>query len=521
MSTHNLTIENLQTECKIMAGHSTALAFRTHLDQRLKTALPTQLQRALEGPLSHYEGIVRIKQLAVKLSWGQPFDEVAFANRIALKISQALLQKFQSRQKEIYVWDNRMDYMLSYIEMRLGLSVIPDWAFPDFAALRYISPTQAALELLKQAPELLLAGPRHTLAINDFSDIVSLLPEVDVLAFIAALPKVQANSPLSVADAIRILASYMPVYGLKNLSHQPAKSVLQLMVLAAKEITLETIPTYFIAAKTLIALALLDIGKQENSLTFNSLADRLKQVDMSKLPLMWAETLQLTCVGTLETRELSLVLAKLSGQNLKPLSSLKQIYERDIEVSNMKTHSGLIISSFAGLALLLPYIARDHIEKILTPQQMRALLISVVSENRKLGAGTDEFIMSITSCKTDVIAEIDIDFPPVPETTQAYFSDEVRNKITGLSGLDSWREYLLARFTSGLSGLQTSSAAYLQTQFFEVAGRAEFNDEAIHVNLPVVPLGIVLQISGMLGDRGPIPHLQNRILTISTGEARP
>lgn len=520
MSTHNLTIENLQTECKIMSEPNIALAFRTHLDRRFETSLADQLQRVLEIPLSHYDGIVRVKQLDVKLSWDQPFDESDFVKRVASKISEAFLHKFQSRQNGIYVWDNRVDYILSYIEMRLGLSIVPDWAFPDFTALRYISPTQAVIELLRQTPELLLAQPKHTLAINDFADIVALLPEADVSAFIMTWPKAHVNPRLSVDEAIRILVSCLPISGLTNISQHPAKSVLRLITLASRKITLKTLHTYLAAARALIALALLNIDKQDDSFASNVFADSQKQIDVSGLPLIWAETLQLANFGSLKMREVMRAVSKLRGQDAKPLLPPAQTHETEPELSNANTRSGFMISSFAGLALLLPYIARDHVETILTQQQIRALLISVLSEKKQLAAETDNFIMSIASFKPGETAEIENKFPSVPESLQAYLSDEARTKISNLSELNSWREYLLTRFAGGLSGLQNSSAAYLQAQFLEIAGRAEFKDTDIHIDLPVLPLGIVLQISGMLGDRGPIPHLQNRVLTISAGEAR-
>ncbi|MFN2283677.1 MAG: hypothetical protein ACK2UQ_04595, partial [Anaerolineae bacterium] len=74
---------------------------------------------------------------------------------------------------------------------------------------------------------------------------------------------------------------------------------------------------------------------------------------------------------------------------------------------------------------------------------------------------------------------------------------------------------VLRRFAEGLHGFAESSPAYLAKQFINLPGRLVINEETVSVLFSRVPLGIVLQMSGLDGDCGPIPWLDNRHLWIN------
>ena len=163
-----------------------------------------------------------------------------------------------------------------------------------------------------------------------------------------------------------------------------------------------------------------------------------------------------------------------------------------------------IASPHAGLALILPLVGSHLPPQAQIPSTLRDVAQHVLADITDKHDPTFDALFPVPP---DAASPLPLPVPPALADTHLAGA-AMRQGVAG------WADVLLARFAQGLSGLQSSSRQYLRKQFLNRPGVIELTAERIHVTISEVPLAIVLQMGGMTGERGPIPHLDDRALVI-------
>ncbi|MCJ7839149.1 MAG: hypothetical protein MUP61_08075, partial [Burkholderiales bacterium] len=173
-------------------------------------------------------------------------------------------------------------------------------------------------------------------------------------------------------------------------------------------------------------------------------------------------------------------------------------------------------TNFAGLALLLPVICDLELHAHLNREGLYQLLLAAVGRGYQPLAWSDAgpaWLAGLTAREAESARDASIIWPDVamwdvPDAGEA----DLRH--LGSPPCAAFALLVLRRFAQGLRGFAESSPAYLAKQFINLPGRVAVDSERVEVRFSHAPLGIVLQMAGQDGDRGPIPWLDGRHLWI-------
>lgn len=175
-----------------------------------------------------------------------------------------------------------------------------------------------------------------------------------------------------------------------------------------------------------------------------------------------------------------------------------------------------IATNFAGLALLLPAIRDLGLHEYLSREGLVQVLLSAVGSRYRPLAWSDAapgLLAGVPPQMLESAREAEVEWPGValwdaPEISEA----DARHLGTSPGAV--FALLVLRRFAQDLRGFEGSSPAYLAEQFINVPGYLLIDSEKIEAHLSRAPLGIVLQMVGKTGDRGPIPWLDGRRLWV-------
>ncbi|MBE3638377.1 hypothetical protein ICN82_09210, partial [Mangrovicoccus sp. HB182678] len=190
-----LSIGRLAAEARLVGGGD-ATALDRRLGAALRDGLPGALGQAVVLPA---EGaVLRIRRLRLDVTLAEGFDPAALAHAIAVQLAGALRAAIAQPGTEARIWPDPAAYMAAYAEHRLGLAAAPDWAFPDFAALRHLSGSEAVAELMAVRPGLLPVLAARGEAEGDPARMAARLEEAAALRLVLAWA---ARTDLPVPDA--------------------------------------------------------------------------------------------------------------------------------------------------------------------------------------------------------------------------------------------------------------------------------------------------------------------------------
>ncbi len=151
-----------------------------------------------------------------------------------------------------------------------------------------------------------------------------------------------------------------------------------------------------------------------------------------------------------------------------------------VKPSTTTMHDDAVMSRFGGLAMLLPDIDCE------SPKLRVAIAVEC--------AGTREVL-----------------FDPIMRLFADEFDDDADVDASGLAG------EVLTRFASRLFGFAGSSREYLYANFLEGSGNIRFRDDEIVVDLPPVPLEVVLHLAGMHDRRFTVPWIPDKTIVLRLG----
>lgn len=515
MENHELAIGTMKTACRVAAYPQAVAPLRARLDRSVEGPLPALLAKAAEPVLHGRDGVVRIRYLRLDLAHHGDWDERTLATLIASKLATTLAGLLDSREDWVRVWPDHNAYMASFIEHKLGLAHEPDWAFPEFAPLRLLSPEQAAAEVLKSRPEVLAVlasngqrvGNKHRLAArfgaSTAAEIVNAwmrMPEV------VAEPVVANLAAYGLPETLRILSGFQ--------SADIHQKILMLVSTLALQTDKRRIPKLITTAVILAAVAALQTDKAFSTIHGQAPSAAINELGAGDLPMPTAVADFLIRVTSKHgaTAILDQLFEQISAE-ISPGPEGKFARKAETSKATLQT----LHSPFAGFALMLPDIVRHGMHRHLSKVNLRETVLSIAEPEMRVRLEQDELLLTLFPYDE---TETETPFPPVPETKIMLLGNESRHLMTGREGADGWADLLLASFASRLPGLRASSRGYLIRQFLSVQGQADITKETIVVTLDGPALAIVLKMAGFSGDQMPIPFFGNRLLILKLGGSR-
>jgi len=514
---HGLAIAALKTECRVIDYPQAVAALRSTMDRALAGPFPERLARAAEPVLDSHDGIIRIRAIRLDLAHSGAWDESVLSDLLAARLAHALRQALENRSPDLRVWPDPVAYMASYVDMRLGFVQEPDWAFPDFEALRLLSPLQAAIEVVKARPAVLMALARNGSRTGNALRFVERLDRAAAAHLVlhllerAPLSSMQSGVPASSS----LLAALLEAVRRTSLAN-PDRAMLALLCHADRTVASENIAPAITMAALVVGLAVV-VGEFERRnarrMTFADIASASDLIHRL-LPSPLAATARQIADQAFARPAIEEILGALAKDAPRTAGARRK---EEQPVQPGKGRSLHLSSPLAGLALLLPGVVGLSLHRHLGVNGLRHALLSILDAERRASAESDGLIDFLFPETRD--AE-DPRFPPVPEMAIARLAPESRGLISGVQGAAGWGELLLANFSSRLPGLRASSRGYLQRQFLLVSGRAEITDAAVAVTLDGPPLSIILKMAGFSGDQMRVPHLDDRLLILNIGGGR-
>lgn len=513
MADHVLGISALRTDVTVLAAPEAVAPLRRRLDRMLSQRLPPLLAELSAPVLDGRAGVIRLRRLAVDLDVVGPLDETVLARLLAARIAQALGEELAggASHSDVRMWVDRASFLAAYLETRLGLEHGPDWPFAELRALAVLSPSEAAVEVLRTHPPLLRQLARNGAAVGAPERLLTRLDDRACVALLEALIGSAAAHPRS-ADDIRGLLRYVGAGPPATGTALPRAALALMLRAIARE------PDAFGPSPPVQpAVAVVALRALAPELA-SALRRPLRAADLSPgllglvpaLPPPFGAALEEALADPVQRDALTGLLPTRRRRDDPRLPQAQSEDDVAPGPADPASHASWV-SPVAGIALLLPGIIRSGAVQALTPRQLRAAALSVLGEGPRAGAADDPLIHRLFPIDP---REALSTAPPVTDAALGLVAVEARGLLAGRSDVEGWGDVLLAAFASRLPGLRASTRPYLQRQFLHVPGRLDLSPEQARVTLEGPSLAVVLAMAGLAGDQCTLPHLADRTLTL-------
>ena len=509
-----ITFGKVRADCVLLGRRSDAAAVEARINEIARNRLPQAIAVALSPVLQGLGGVIRINVLSLDISLRRDALRLDDLARLwARRIAEALGAEIGSHSgMNVAIFADHGDFAAAYLEMRFGEANHPEWAFPDFAALRYLAPGQAAVEILRTRPEYLPAIARRG----------ALRVRPDRLA-----------ERLSPGQIDAVLAAHAPDLVIAAQRDEITRIILDLLLDLGfaewRAVGAHARPLAFalsaMATDTDIAPATLLCAGRVVSALVSALSETGAPSEMAGgQPAETALARLRTAPSRTPSGGLAAWLADAAGRAalrkiLVALSAARAATADEAGSETLKTPApsrktpddDLVASPFAGVALCLGTIRRLDLHTVLSPQALHAAAVALVDPKLQPLARTDPALARLFP------ADPHLPFPEWPALGPHLpdgLSQDQRDAIGAATGAESWALLVLARFALSLPGFGASSAGYMRRQFLHIGGVLHWMPGSVEITLDPIPLGIVLSMAGATGWQGTVPWLGNRDLTI-------
>ncbi|MFT4654084.1 MAG: hypothetical protein ACI82S_001739 [Patiriisocius sp.] len=521
---NSMEIGHIQNHC-LLLGESIDLGLMgNQINQLARTSLPSLIAQELNKQLpdtEHSNKVYRINKLHFSMSLLKQdlhagLAGALFAQRLIHALNQALNQALQDDANNIKWYDNEDEYIGSLMADLLRGTAWSQWQYQEFSALRYVDEDEAAIQILMARPDTLVtllkvltkqnAIERLLVAITlarshalfeQWSEckiegvfklpLLHTLSELSMLISSDCLSKthIGIQEPLSVAILNAFLRS------MQDATKQPINLPCAITTIA--HIT-------FVHRHKLLIQNYLDQEDYAPSLVDQNLSvlDNGEQQIIHSLKDFIAQSVE-------HKDYIKKILAISEKSNKDSKDKNADAIEQRNNVS-----SQTVYCAHAGVILLLPVIVSLGLRETYSNIHLRKALLNVAQTNEDDPSYCwIEWLLPIedNDCR---------DLPKqFPTSLQIGLNKEQRNELDKLNTVP---ETQLARLMSmqlavRLSGLQLSSAQYLNEQFLHVAGTFTQDELGVHALLAPISLNIVLSMSGFSPWQQPLNWL-NQTLSI-------
>lgn len=517
MENSALAIGTMKTSCQVVAWPQAVAPMQARMERALGGAFRERLGKSLEPVLEGHDGVIRIRDLKLDLSVSGEWDEQTLAALIATKLAGALASLLDSSPSSVRIWPDHDAYMASFIEYKLGLAHEPDWAFPEFEPLRLLSAEQAAAEVLKSRPSVLLSLAANGSRVGNVPRLAMRLGSASAAAIVSswlttAASAMQSHPTDRMGDWLGEAARTAEAMNEPDVFRQIMALALELSLLQGKPDPMSVV---------LIATALVAVSRLSGDSVFQAKRTGLLSVTIATLPVS----------AIFLPEAITVYLKRLAGQSMG--SQLLDRIEEAVLQAKSPSQAGpaklalankagkpairSFFSPFAGFALLLPDVVRLAMFRHLGQSGLRETVLSIVDADMRRRLEADDFLLALFARDE---ADEEPAFPPVPAAALATLAPESRHLVTGREGAEGWGDLLIASFASRLPGLRASSRGYLMRQFLNISGTADMSKDTLLVTLEGPPLAVVLKMAGLSGDQMPLPFFGDRMLVLKLGGGR-
>jgi hypothetical protein len=518
-----LTIADFDANYYLPQGIPDGPAAQKRLDE-IAAQLPAILSGRLRPPVSDETAVYRLRHLQLDL-W---VDALGMNNaEVAHNWGRLLLQTLTRTllyggPDEVMRYDSHAHFLAAFLGDLLNGTAWSRWMYEEFAPLRDLPPGQVAAQLLAVRPALLVPMAACLQRSRQLERLLHALRPADA-AFVW-----QQGLGFAPPDA-----AWRP----------PARLLTTLLRLLGTGVALETTSGSWqrnlLRLYLTITMAQPDLAGNTAVAGFIHHLVRLHQLWQKRpSPPLWAalarqeiespaalESFLAELDGELAAARdwLRLTLATADGRaylaRLLPTILPPEIVAGH-EQTAPKTKSRRLITSFAGLAFLLPVLRTLGLHEQLEAAGRYQLFLAAVGKTRQPLAWGDTAVAWLAGiapgteaqARTAPVAWPDLSaWDDAGDLSQA--AQQTADHLGPLPG-SAVALLVLRHFAAGLRGFTGSSPGYLAQQFINLPGQIHSDDEAIHVHLSQAPLGVVLRMAGRDGEQGPIPWLGDRLLVI-------
>ncbi|MGD9753521.1 MAG: hypothetical protein AB7W59_21205, partial [Acidimicrobiia bacterium] len=477
---------------------------------------PRAFGEAADNLFQGHDGIIRIRRLELRLVDDPGLPGSALAERMARALADAIAAAMTGAPLEgVRTWPSVSAYRASYALLRLGVAAEPPWAFPDLAAYGLLGAPEAVVAALAAAGAEGIQALATAVAEagQSTSTLVAALGDAGSAALLdAAAGSARPSSSAEPSMFRPVVQAWHGTSGITSpVAHALASLLSALQQLDAPSVATGEVPSAARVALALAAIAeLVALERSPGAVAAALQAGRAP--DGVVPPSARAALAELTTDVDLR-QQLAAVARDVAGRVAPPPTERRALSRAQPPPAAETEH---VASEFAGLALILPLVAPLGLDAAEPPGALRSIALAVLGLDADAPAARDRGLALL--CPADPRHPAVPDRPP-PEAAwpllEAGGSSEEGRARAGSAPLEAWTALWLAAFAAQLPGLQQSSPSYLRRQFLHRPGQLLGRDQQLTVTLSPLPLGIVLRMAGLLGDRGPVPHLGGRRLTIT------
>lgn len=524
-----LTIAGLHANYYLPAGTPDQAAIQARMDRLARERLPVEMTGKLVPLASDENAVYRIHHLRVDL-WldllGMSDGEIAqrWGTALLAATDHALAR---GGATQVVRYDDHAHFVAAFLGDLLDGQAWSRWVYDEFAPLRGLPAGQIAAHLLAPRPALLIEVAQRLARENRLEPLLHHLDAADVrliweqgLGF-DALP----DAPVGDVTLERVLSALAGGVALEHGAEALARNALRLYLhaviaqpgLAKNAATgavcrhLALVHQMWAARPTPWLWAALAQGEIVSPEPLAPLLDSLP-TELAVARDWFTMTLAQPSGRTYLARLVPAIIPE-AERTTEPTTRPASASEGAAQPTARGRQAA---SNFVGLSLLLPVIRDLGLHAHLGREGLYQLLLAAVGRDIQPLAWSDAgpaWLCGLTAREAGRAREAAVDWPEralwdTPDVTEA------DAQHLGTLPCAAFALLALRRLAQGLRGFAESSPAYLAKQFINLPGHLIIDEEKVSVYFSRAPLGIVLQMAGLDGDRGPIPWLENRHLWI-------
>ncbi|MCA9953100.1 MAG: hypothetical protein KC434_00155 [Anaerolineales bacterium] len=517
-----LTISNFEANYYLPEGMPDQMLAQKRLD-RVLAELPAALNGRLRPPASDETAVYRIRHLQLDLwvdALGMADNEVAhnWSRLLLHAVTRALLY---GGPEDVIRYEDHAHFLAAFLGNLLNGTAWSRWMYEEFAPLHGLPVGQVTAQLLAPRPELLGPVAERLQRSGQLERLLQTLQPADVeliwqrgLDFRAPDATWQPPADL-LADVLQVMGAGA---ALESASGSWRRNLLRLYL----AVIMEQPQLAANMAVAGIVHHLVRLHQLWQARPSPSLWTALAQQEIGALAALDAFLAGLADELATVRDWLQVMLTTPAGRAY--LAQLTPIVVPPDVLADAEPTTRLerrrLVTSFAGLAFLLPVMRNLGLHEELDAAGRYQLLLTVIGKARHPLAWGDtavSWLAGLMPREEEQARTASVTWPDIAQWADSdeliKVADQAADHMGALPG-SAVSLLVLRHFATGVRGFAASSPGYLAQQFINLPGRLYIDEESIHVQVSRAPLSVVLRMAGRDGEQGVIPWLGNRLLVI-------
>ncbi len=505
-----ITIDRINNDYRIAGQPDARAQLAKRLDHVVSDKLIAALERAALDFADENGAVYRVRRLDLRL-WlnASRLNDAEIAHNWARALAQALHRQILDAEPDNVIhYPSQAAFLATWVGDILGQGVNGKWQYAEFDELHDLPAGQAIALGLMRDPRW-IAPVFQLLSANRKSArfVAAMMPhDVSVLwyAWVGAVPQLQNEVPLALVQSALALRPDPPEFERGGAASRARMALRWLMALCLGRDGLPAPVGARLAMQLGHLGAALQIVPALGPLLASRAPDRTDlRVLLAQLPDDLGQTRKWITQLTLQPG---------SAKNRAALVQLHSgSFAKTTKTAVAPKREDKVISAYSGVGLLLPVLRDLDLWAPLGPAGRVAVLAQAMTGAARLLAQADTGLRWMAGLPDNVLLDDHlhaINWPrgaPLTDADKTSHGDTPQTEV--LRGL-------LDRFSRDLRGMSGSSMAYLCAQFLVRPGTLIRTEKSLVIRVESVPLKVLLQLSGRLGDQGVLPWLNDAALRL-------